>query len=142
MLDNPFGEDIFPNIQSKLPLAQPEAISSHSVAYYLGEEANTHVATTSFQVVVESDKVPPQPAFLQTKQPQFPQPLLIRLVLQTFHQLRRPSLVKLQHLSVFLVARHPKLNTGFKVRPHQKCFAQQKNVQLLLLWYRYNPTSV
>ena len=33
-------------------------------------------ATTSFQVVVESNKVSPEPPFLQAKQPQFPQPLL------------------------------------------------------------------
>ena len=57
MLDNPFGEEIFPNIQSKPPLAQPEAVSSHPIAFYLGEETDTHLATTSFQVVVESDKV-------------------------------------------------------------------------------------
>ena len=48
--------------------------------------------STSFQVVVESKKVPPQPPLLQTKQPQFPQLLLIRLALQTLHQLRCPSL--------------------------------------------------
>ncbi|KAK4819271.1 hypothetical protein QYF61_000482 [Mycteria americana] len=53
------------------------------------------------------------------KQPQFPQPLLIRLVLQTLHQLRCPSLDTLQPLNVLLVVRGPKLNTGFKVRPHQ-----------------------
>ena len=28
VLDSPFGEEIFPNIQSKPPLAQLEAISS------------------------------------------------------------------------------------------------------------------
>ncbi|KAK4812334.1 hypothetical protein QYF61_017111 [Mycteria americana] len=81
MLDNPFSEEIFPNTQSKPPLAQLEAISSHPMACYLGEEANTHLSTTSFQVVVESGKVSPQPPLLQAKQPQFPQPLLIRLVL-------------------------------------------------------------
>ncbi|KAK4816194.1 LOW QUALITY PROTEIN: hypothetical protein QYF61_012659 [Mycteria americana] len=37
--------------------------------------------------VVESNKVSPQPPFLQAKPPQFPQPLLIRLLLQTLHQL-------------------------------------------------------
>ncbi|KAK4830788.1 hypothetical protein QYF61_013621 [Mycteria americana] len=51
-------------------------------------------------VAEESDKVPPQPPFLQTKQPQFPQPLLIRLGLQTLQQLRCPSLDTLQHLNV------------------------------------------
>ncbi|KAK4823665.1 LOW QUALITY PROTEIN: hypothetical protein QYF61_005017 [Mycteria americana] len=117
MPDNPCSEEIFTHIQSKPPLAQLEAISSHPIACYLGEEAHTHLTTTSFQVVVESDKVSPQPPFLQAKQPQFPQPLLIRLVLQTLHQLRCPSLDMLQHLNVSLVG--PKLNTVFKGRPHQ-----------------------
>ncbi|KAK4815740.1 hypothetical protein QYF61_006778 [Mycteria americana] len=119
MLHNPFSEEKFPNIRSKPPLAQPEAISSHPITCDLGEETNPHLPTTSFQVVVESDKVSPQPPFLQTKQPQFPQPLLIRLVLQTLHQLRCPSLDTLQPLNVSLVVRGPKLNTVFEVRPHQ-----------------------
>ncbi|KAK4810045.1 hypothetical protein QYF61_005108 [Mycteria americana] len=49
-----------------------------------------------------------------TKQPQFPQPLLIRLLLQTLHQLRCPSLDTLQHLNISLVVRGPKLNTVFE----------------------------
>ncbi|KAK4815582.1 hypothetical protein QYF61_004797 [Mycteria americana] len=103
MLDNPFSEEKFPNIQSKPPLAQLEAISSCPITCYLGEETDPHLATTSFQA----------------KQPQFPQPLLIRLVLQTLHQLRCPSLDTLQHLNVSLVVGRPKLNTVFEVRPHQ-----------------------
>ncbi|KAK4813930.1 hypothetical protein QYF61_003000 [Mycteria americana] len=55
----------------------------------------------------------------KAKQPQFPQPLLIRLVLQTLYHLRCPSLDTLQHLNVFLVVRGPKLNTVFEVWPHQ-----------------------
>ncbi|KAK4821791.1 hypothetical protein QYF61_003166 [Mycteria americana] len=55
----------------------------------------------------------------RAKQPQFPQPLLISLVLQTLPQLRCPSLDTLQPLNVSLVVRGPKLNTGFEVRPHQ-----------------------
>ncbi|KAK4828781.1 hypothetical protein QYF61_000806 [Mycteria americana] len=103
MLDNPFSEVKFPNIQSKPPLAQLEAISSCPITCYLGEETDPHLSTTSFQA----------------KQSQFPQPLLIRLVLQTLHQLRCPSLDTLQHLNVSLVVGGPKLNTGFKVQPHQ-----------------------
>ncbi|KAK4824310.1 hypothetical protein QYF61_013055 [Mycteria americana] len=56
----------------------------------------------TLSVVVESDKVSPQPPFLQAKQPQFPQPLLTGLVLQTLHQLCCPSL-DLNVLHVFLV---------------------------------------
>ncbi|KAK4822230.1 LOW QUALITY PROTEIN: hypothetical protein QYF61_011871 [Mycteria americana] len=110
MLDNPFSEVKFPNIQSKPPLAQLEAISSHPITCYLGEETNPHLSTTSFQA----------------KQPHFPQLLLIRLLLQTLHQLRCTSLDTLQHLNVSLVVRGPKLNTVFEVRPHQ-CRVQGHN---------------
>ncbi|KAK4828027.1 hypothetical protein QYF61_022804 [Mycteria americana] len=103
MLDNPLSEEKFPNIQSKPPLAQLEAISSCPITCYLGEETNPHLSTTSFQA----------------KQSQFPQPLLIRLLLQTLHQLRCPSLHMLQHLNIPLVVGGPKLNTVFEVRPHQ-----------------------
>ncbi|KAK4816299.1 hypothetical protein QYF61_014597 [Mycteria americana] len=119
MLHDPCHEEVFCNVQSKPPLAQLEAISSHPITSYLGEETNPHLSTPSFQVVVESNKVSPQPPFLQTKQPQFPQLLLIRLLLQTLHQLCCPSLDMLQHLNVSLVVRGPKLNTVFEVRPHQ-----------------------
>ena len=52
---------------------------------YLGEEGNPHLTTTPFQVVVESNKVSPESPLLHTEQSQFPQPLPIRLVLQTPH---------------------------------------------------------
>ena len=42
MLDNPFSEEIFPNIQSKPPLAQLEAVSSRPTTCYLGKETDTH----------------------------------------------------------------------------------------------------
>ncbi|KAK4810625.1 hypothetical protein QYF61_007362 [Mycteria americana] len=126
MLDNPLGEEKFPNIQSKPPLAQLEAISSCPITCYLGEETDPHLSTTSFQVVEESDKVSPQPPFLQAKQSQLPQPLLIRLLLQTLHQLRCPSLHTLQYLNIPLVVGGPKLNTVVEVRPHQ-CRVQGHN---------------
>ncbi|KAK4821776.1 hypothetical protein QYF61_000837 [Mycteria americana] len=55
----------------------------------------------------------------QTKQSQFPQLLLITLLLQTLYQLHCPSLDTLQHVHVFLVLRDPKLNTVFEVRLYQ-----------------------
>ncbi|KAK4814935.1 hypothetical protein QYF61_006290 [Mycteria americana] len=119
VLDNPFSEGIFSNLQSKPPLVQLEAISSCPMACYLGEETDPRLATTSFQAVVESDEVSPQPPFLQAEQPQVPQPLPISLVLQTLPQLRCPSLDTLQPLNVPLVVGGPKLNTAFEVRPHQ-----------------------
>ncbi|KAK4831412.1 hypothetical protein QYF61_017543 [Mycteria americana] len=98
MLDNPLGEVKFPHIQSKPPLAQLEAISSCPITCYLGEETDPHLSTTSFQA----------------KQSQLPQPLLIRLLLQTLHQLRCPSLYALQYLNIPLVVGGPKLNTVFE----------------------------
>ncbi|KAK4809371.1 hypothetical protein QYF61_001889 [Mycteria americana] len=119
MLENPFSEEKFPHIQSKPPLAQPEAISSCPITCYLGEETDPHLSTPSFQAVVESDEVPLQPPFLQAEQPQVPQLLPISLVLQTLPQLRCPSLDTLQPLHVSLGVRGPTLNTAFEVRPHQ-----------------------
>lgn len=58
----PFRE-VSPNMQSKSPLVKPGAVSSHSVTWDLGEETNTHVTVTSFQVVVKSDKLSPEPLF-------------------------------------------------------------------------------
>ncbi|KAK4816192.1 hypothetical protein QYF61_012657 [Mycteria americana] len=98
MLDNPFSEEKFPNIQSKPPLTQLEAISSCPITCYLGEETDPHLSTTSFQAT----------------QSQLPQPLLIRLLLQTLHQLRCPCLDTLQHLNVPLVVGGPNLNTVFE----------------------------
>lgn len=57
MSDNPFGKEMFPSIQSELPLKQLEAGSSCPSACYVGEETNVHLTTSSFQEI-ESSKVP------------------------------------------------------------------------------------
>ena len=64
---------------------QLEASPYSPITSYVEKEANTHFTTTSFQVTVKSYKVSSEPPLLQTKQSQFPQQLLIRLVLQTPH---------------------------------------------------------
>ncbi|KAK4818424.1 hypothetical protein QYF61_012958 [Mycteria americana] len=53
-VDNPFGEEIFPNIKTKPPLVQLEAISSCPITCYLGEETDPHLSTTSFQREIRS----------------------------------------------------------------------------------------
>ena len=80
MPDKPSGEEIISGIQSKPPMIYLEAISFCPIASCLGEENNTHLLTKSFHVILESDKVSPEPPFPRVK-PQFPQPLLVRLVL-------------------------------------------------------------
>uniref|UniRef100_A0A8C3JPI2 Uncharacterized protein n=1 Tax=Calidris pygmaea TaxID=425635 RepID=A0A8C3JPI2_9CHAR len=53
MLDNPFLEEIFPNIQSKPPLVQLEAVSSCPIVCHLGEETDPCLSTPPLQVVIE-----------------------------------------------------------------------------------------
>ena len=64
---------------------QLEDTLSHPIASYMGEEGYPHLSITSVQVAVESCTVFPEPPLLQIKQIQFPQMLLIRLVLQALH---------------------------------------------------------
>jgi len=75
------------------------------------EEGDPHPTTSSFQVVVESNEISPEPPLLQTEQSQFPQLLPIRLVLRIPHQLHCPSLDTLHSFNIFLAVRGPTLNT-------------------------------
>ena len=64
---------------------QLEDTLSHPIASYMGEEADPHLTTTSFQVAVESNKITPELPLLQTEQSQLLHLLLAGLVLQTPH---------------------------------------------------------
>ena len=108
ILQYSFWEQILPNIQPEPPLAQLEATPSHPINSYMGEKADPHFATTTLQMIVESNNVSPEPPLLQTEQSQFPQPLPIRLLLHC------PSLVTHQHLNIFLVVRSTKLKDYLK----------------------------
>ena len=79
------SEKLFPSIQPESPQVQLEILPSCLTASYMGEEADTNLATTSLQVVVESDKLSCEPLLVQTKQSQFLKPLVIRPVLQARH---------------------------------------------------------
>jgi len=83
MSDHSFSKDFFPNIYSKSPLMQFEAIASCPIASYLGDETNTCLTTTSFQVVVEGNKVRSQPPLLQIEQSELPQLLSLIALLWT-----------------------------------------------------------
>lgn len=78
ILDNSFYGEYFPIMQPKPSLVQLKATSFWLLTCYLGEEPKPHFLTASFQVVVESNMVLPEPFFLQTEQLQFPPTLLIR----------------------------------------------------------------
>lgn len=49
MLDNPCSEEVFPNVQSKPPLALLEDVSSYLIACYLGKKMDLHLTTASFK---------------------------------------------------------------------------------------------
>ena len=66
---------------------QPEAILCSPITSLMEEEADPQLIRISLLVVVESNKVTPEPPLLQTKQSQLPQMLVIKLVLQTPPQL-------------------------------------------------------
>ncbi|XP_071885379.1 mucin-16 [Anas platyrhynchos] len=85
---------VMTTLQPKTPLTQLKPIPPRPVTRHVGEQTKPHLATASFEVPVESDKVAPEPPFLQAEQTQLPQPLLVGLVLQAPHQLCRPSLDK------------------------------------------------
>lgn len=73
-----------------LPWHNLKAIYSHPVACCLGKGTNWPLATPFFQIVVKNSKIPPELPFFHAKQHQFPQPLLIRFVLQTLVALWTP----------------------------------------------------
>lgn len=62
MLGNLFVEEFLPNIWPKPALAQFDATS---LVLSLVTQEKMHLATSFFQVVVESDKILPEPPFLQ-----------------------------------------------------------------------------
>jgi len=72
VLDNPFGEEIFPNIQCKPPLTKLKAVSSYHLL--LGRREQHPPCYNLLSGSCRENKVSPQPPLLQTKQPQFPQP--------------------------------------------------------------------
>ena len=62
--DLSFGEEIIPNIQPESLLAQFEVIHSSLIASYVGEKAEAHLTSTSFQGFVERNNVSPEPPLL------------------------------------------------------------------------------
>jgi len=59
--DHPFREVVFPNVQPESSLAQLEAIPSSPTTSHPREEADPQLTTTSLQIVIESNKVSPEP---------------------------------------------------------------------------------
>ncbi|KAJ7414114.1 hypothetical protein WISP_86616 [Willisornis vidua] len=119
-------KEFLSDIQTKLSLTELKPVLSCSTVGCVREETNPHLATTTFQVVVESDKVSPEPPLLQAKQSQVPQPFLTGLGPMSLPWALLLFSGPLQHLNIFPEWKGPKLNTILKVWPHQ-CRIQGKD---------------
>ena len=131
MPDHSFSKEIFPNIQSKPPPMWLEIVSSYPLTCLLGEETNTHHATTSFQVVVENCEISAELPSLHSRQTWFSLPLLIRLVL--LHP-SPASLLIFGHciaLQCLSCSEGPK-NEHTNLSDHDKKWAP---MSLIFLWY-------
>uniref|UniRef100_A0A8C0C3C0 Cadherin-like beta-sandwich-like domain-containing protein n=1 Tax=Buteo japonicus TaxID=224669 RepID=A0A8C0C3C0_9AVES len=113
-------ELLFPSAAPKIQTLLRDLYHMVDPVRRLGSVLTVHLLLSSLleqfqfmteEVVVESKKVSPQPPFLQAKQPQFPQQLLIRLVLQTLHQLHYKD--TLSHIRQIFTSPQLDLNPRF-----------------------------
>ncbi|KAK4832175.1 LOW QUALITY PROTEIN: hypothetical protein QYF61_020955 [Mycteria americana] len=108
MLDNPLGEEFFPNIQAKPPLVQLEAISSYPITCYLGEETDPHLS--------RAIRSPLSLLFSRLNNPSS-----LSRSSEDFCSRPFTSFVALlwTRSSTSMSLLGPKLNTVFEVQPHQ-----------------------
>ena len=104
---DPPHREVFPNVQPESPLVQLAPIPSSPITSYTGEEADFPITTISFQRIVHSDEVSPEPPLFKTEQFQLPQLLLVL-------QLCCLSLDTFQGRNVFLAVKGSKLLAGSK----------------------------
>ncbi|KAK4827362.1 hypothetical protein QYF61_017287 [Mycteria americana] len=114
-LPRPAGHAAFDAAQDTTGLLGCERALSAHVQLFIHQDPQVLPHRAALDHTIPQPVLKPRIAPAQAKQPQFPQPILIRLVLQTLHQLRCPSLDTLQPLNVSLVVRGPKLNTVFEL---------------------------
>ncbi|KAK4830133.1 hypothetical protein QYF61_008560 [Mycteria americana] len=115
VFDLPLSKKMLPNVQSKPPLVQLRAIPTCPVTGSQGEEISTSLSMSPPQEAAESNEVAPQPPFLQIRQAQSPQPLLIGHSFQPFHQLCCLPLDTFEYLNIFFKLWGPELHTVLKV---------------------------
>ena len=72
VFDHLLSKEMFPNVQSRFPLALHCTIPMHPLSGYQGEELSTSLSTSIPQEAVESNEVTPQPALLQNSYAQSP----------------------------------------------------------------------
>ena len=114
-------------------LVQLEAIIFHPITSYLGGVTDPHLATTSFQIVVESSKISPEPPPDYT--------ILAPSAIPRRTCASDPSPASLsfsEHtkgLRVFLVVRGPQTNIVLKQQPHHS-WCSPCSCLLHYFWYK------
>lgn len=110
MFDHPHSKGIFPNIESKPPLAQLCAVSSCPIIGHQGEEISISISASPPQEVVERKQITSWPPFLQTRQPKCPQHLLTGHAFQPFDQFCYPFLDALKYINILFLLWSPEHN--------------------------------
>ncbi|PKU44940.1 hypothetical protein llap_4753 [Limosa lapponica baueri] len=109
MLENPFGEEIFPNIQSKPPLAQLEAVSFCPIACYPSPTGHT-TSHTSQDVIGLLGHLDTLLAHIQLAVYQHPQVFFCRAAFQPLFPkpvtLHGVAVTQVQNLALSLVEPH------------------------------------
>lgn len=113
MLIHPHTEKGHPVVQIEPPVIHYEPIVSGPVTGHHWEEPGHIFFVPSFQVYF--DEIPPEPSYLQAKQPH---PLVIGDLLQTLNHFHGPLLEFLLRVHVSLVLGSPKLDTICQVSHH------------------------
>ena len=128
VFNHPLSEEMLPYVQSEPPWVQLRTIPTRPVTGSQGEELSTSLCMSPPQEAAGSNEVAPHPPFLQTRQAQSPQLLLIAHASQTFHQLCCPPLDTFKDLHIFLKLWGPELHTELKVRLVILCLTHPKTI--------------
>lgn len=110
MLNSPYNEKSFPNMQSTPLLVQPEAVYSCPLLVTWQKRMTLTWLRLPAWELQRVRRSPLRLLFSRLSPPQVPQLLHIRHRLQTLSQVHCPSLDLLQYLNVFLAGRDPDLS--------------------------------
>jgi len=88
--------EVLPHVQTELPVLQFVPIAPRPVTGHHWKESGPTLLPPTLKILISFYKVPSQPSLLRAKQAQFPQPFLLREMLQSPHHLCSPPLDSLQ----------------------------------------------
>lgn len=119
VFDCPHSKQISPSVQFEPLLAQLCAIPVHPTSANQGAETGASLCASPPQGEAESTKIGSWPPFLQSRQPECPQPLLTAHAFQPLYQPHCSPLDTFKDLNIFFILCAPKLCPIFKVKLNQ-----------------------